>query len=92
VIQNVLAITGDEEIGTTVIVVVTNRDAHSVITIAGAGQAGGLSDIGEAAIAVLAVEAIPVARIRAIKIFRNVQCFRDASAVDEKMSRRPSLL
>jgi len=37
VIQDVLSIAGDEEVGIAIIVVVTDRDAHAVVARAGTG-------------------------------------------------------
>src|SRR5260370_21012796 len=73
VVQNIFAVAGDVQIGETVIVIVAHGDAHAVVAVAGDGKARGLSNVREIAIAMLAVQAIPVTRIVTVKLFRDFQ-------------------
>src|SRR5713226_8642701 len=84
VIQDVLSVARDEEIGIAIIVVVADRDAHAVVASAGAGQACGFSHIRETAIFILAIKAIPVARIGAIEFLGDLHGTGYAAAIDQK--------
>src|SRR5271157_788358 len=65
---------GDKEVLMAVVVVVSHRDAHS---IASSSQARLLRHIGKGSVAVVAVEAIPIARTGLFKL-------RHGSPVDTK--------
>src|SRR5258708_34711079 len=81
VVQDIIAVAGDVEIGETVIVIVAHGDAHTVVAVARGGKARGLSHIRETAIAILAVQAIPVTRIVRVKLFRDWQRIGDPAAI-----------
>src|SRR5258706_1765502 len=81
VVQDILAVAGDVEIGETVIVIVAHGDAHAVVAVAGGGKARGLSNVRETAIAILAVQAVPVTRIATVKLFRYFQRIGDLAAI-----------
>src|ERR1700736_3606031 len=59
VIQNVLAIASNVQVGIIVIVVVTDGYAHAVVAIAGTRQTGLLGHVREAPVSILTVKAIP---------------------------------
>src|SRR5581483_2083375 len=67
VVQNVVSIIRDIDVGVPIVVVVPYCNSHAVIAVASPGQSGGLGDVGEAAILVLPVEAVPVLGVRSIK-------------------------
>ena len=71
-IENILSIAGYVQIGVAIIVVVADRDSHSVVAVSRIGQAGGGRDIGEAAVSVLPEQPIPVQRLVAAEIFRRL--------------------
>src|SRR5260370_24334297 len=81
VVQDIFAVAGDVEIGETVIVIVAHGDAHAVVAVAGGGKARGLSNVRETAIAILAVQAVPVTRIATVKLFRYFQRIGDLAAI-----------
>src|SRR2546430_1304395 len=62
VIQRVVAVAGHIQVGEAVVVIVGCRDAHSVIVIAGVLKAGLGGNVSKTAVAILLVEAVPVAR------------------------------
>ena len=83
-VERVLAVIGDEQVRIAIVVVVTDRHAHAVVVHSCAREPGGCGDIGEAAIFVLAIEAVPVARVGAVKILRCFHRAGYAAAVDQK--------
>ena len=84
VVQDILPIIRDKQVGIAIVVVVAYGHRYSIIAIARIGQPGGLRDVCKASVAILAVQPIPVARIAALKILRNVQVLSDSSTVHEK--------
>ena len=89
VIQNVLAVTGHVQIGIPVVVVVADRHAHPVISIARVGQARRLGNVLKASVAVLAVQPVPIARIAPFEILRYAQSLRDPSAIHQEYIEQP---
>ncbi len=84
VIQDVLSVARDEEIGIAIIVVVADRDAHAVVASARARQACGFRRVREAAIFILAIKAIPVARVGTIKFLWKQHRAGHAPAIYQK--------
>src|SRR5258706_12565901 len=84
VIQNILPITSDIEIGITVVIIVAHGHSHSVISIPGIRQSRLLSYIGKASVLVLTVEAIPVTRVMTVKVVRRWRRSGQAAPVHEK--------
>src|SRR5271170_2987589 len=84
VVERVLAVVGDEQVGIAIVVVVTDRHAHSVVARSCAGESGGLGDVGEAAILVLAIEAVPVTRIGPVEILGRFRRVGYATTVDQE--------
>ena len=81
VVKDVLSIAGDEEVRIAIIVVIADRNAHTVVTSAGAGQACGFRHVRETAIFVLAIKAIPVARVDSIKFLWKLHRTGHTSAI-----------
>ena len=84
VIEDIFPVAGDKKIRIPVVVVVAHGDRHPVVTAARMGQPRGFRDVCKASVTILAVQAIPVARIAAIKVLWNVQLFGDCSTIHEK--------
>src|ERR1700674_1112755 len=84
VIQNVFAVAGHIQIRIPIVVVVADRHSHPVIPIPRAGQSRRLGYVQKAPVAVLAIQAVPVARIAPLEVFWNMQALGDPPAVDEK--------
>src|SRR6267143_540894 len=84
VIEDVLSVARDEEIGKAIIVVIADGDAHAVVTSAGVGQACSFSHIREAAIFILAIKAIPVTGVSTIKFFWKSHRAGHTPAIYEK--------
>ena len=70
VVQDIFAVVGHVNVWEAVIVVVSDRNAHSVVGIAGIGQTGLFGDVGETPILILAIETVPVGGIMAIETER----------------------
>ncbi len=83
-IENILSVAGDVEIGEAVIVVIADGHSHSVVAVSGIGQPRFLSDVGEAAVFVLPIQPVPVTRVLAIEILRQTHGTGYASAVDQE--------
>src|SRR5580658_7544758 len=60
VVERIFPVVGDVEVGIAVIVVIADGHAHAVVAVPCVRQAGFFRYIGEAAIRILAIEAIPV--------------------------------
>ena len=71
VVQDVAAVAGDIEIGKAVVVVIAGGHAHPVVGFAGPRKPRLGSDVGEGAIPILAIEAIPVSGIAARELRRQ---------------------
>ena len=83
-IENIFSVAGDVQIGEAVVVVIADGHSHAVVAVSGIGQAGFFRDVGETAVFVLPVEAVPVARILAIEILRQPHGTGYASAIYQK--------
>ena len=92
VVERVAAVVGDVEVLEAVVVVVADRDAHAVAVLRHAGEAGLLRDVGEGAVGVLVVEAVPELRGRTCpgRLPSGMGSSIFAPFV-KKMSSRPSL-
>src|SRR5262249_16649834 len=75
------AVTGDVKIREAIIVIITNGNSHTVISVCRICQSRLLGNISEAAIFILTEEPIPVARVLAIKVLRNRHRVSYTSAV-----------
>src|ERR1700722_5832739 len=84
VIQHVFSVAGDVKIRKAVVIVVADRDADSVIAVAGAGEAGFLGHVSEAAIRILAVETVPVLRVLAIEFFGLMHRVGEVTAIHQE--------
>ena len=83
-VKGVLAVIGDVEIRETVVVVIPHRDTDTVVAVSGIGQAGFFGHIGESAVGILAVEAVPVFGVTTIKFFGLVHGAGEVAAIYEE--------
>jgi hypothetical protein len=58
VIQDILSVTCDEQVGIAIVVLVADRHAHAVVSDPSGSKSGGFGDIAETAIFVLAIQAV----------------------------------
>ncbi len=78
------SIVGDVNVGITVVVVIADGHAHTVVGVAGVCQAGLLRDIRERAVFILAIETIPVGGVVAIKTVRTKHGVTHKTTVHDK--------
>ena len=81
VIKDVSAVARDEQVRKAVVVIIADCDTHAIVARASLGQTCGFGHVRKAAILVLAVEPIPVARAGAIKFFRQLHRTRHTPAI-----------
>jgi hypothetical protein len=84
VVEGIFAVVGDVEIGETVVVVVADGYADAVVAIAGVGEAGFFGDVGEGAVGILAVEAVPVFGVLAVEFLGLVHWIGQLAAVHQE--------
>src|SRR5258708_30505674 len=92
VIQHVVAVAGDVQIGEPVVVIIAGRHAHAVVHFAGAGEPGALSYVGKTAVAILAVQTIPVCRIAAREPCRRLDRVVQTAAVYKENIEQPVII
>src|SRR5258708_34702769 len=68
----------------TVVVVIADRDAHSIVTVSRVSQTCSACDVRKASVAILAVKPVPIARIVDIVSRRPPQAFADLAAIPQK--------
>ena len=83
-VQGVLPIVRYEQIGKAIVVIVAHCYGNAVIAISGIGQPGGFRDVRKTSVGILAVQAVPIARIAALEILRNVQVFCNCSTIHKE--------
>src|SRR6266849_3352875 len=81
VIEDVLSVVGDVQVGIPVVVVVTHGDAHAVVAVSHTGETRCFRDVGEATVTVLAKQAVPITGVAAVEVRRSLHGVGQASAV-----------
>ena len=83
-VQRVLSVAGQVEVGKAVVIVIADRDADPVVAIASIGQACFFGYVGEAAVWVLAIQAIPVLGVAAVEGFGRMHRICEVTAIDQE--------
>ena len=81
VVQSVSAECGDVKVGVAVVVIIANCGAHAIVV---AGQASGLCHIHKRSVAQVAVQPVPIARVRFVGHFAGGHRITECRAVDKK--------